>query len=615
MPYRGDTSPISRRFRFRLVCLALFVVVVFSVLAVRLVHLQIVHGAHYRLLSENNRIRVQPMIAPRGKILDRNGRLLVGNRPAFNLVVVREDAGDLKETFKQIGGRVVVDGTAVGRRMKRVPPFRPVLVSRDIGRNALAYVAENKLDMPGLRIVVEPLRQYEYGELAAHLFGYLSEINESQLSDYKESGYQVGDLIGQYGIERQYESLLRGRAGTRQVEVDALGRELLQLEGISSEPGYDLVLTIDMELQRLAELLLADNNGVIVALDPRNGEILAFVSRPSFDPNLFVSGISEKDWKKLTNNPSHPLQNRAIQGQYPPGSIFKIVVAAAALEEGVVIPKEKIHCTGRYEFGDRVFRDWKDEGHGTVDLHKALVESCDVYFYQTGLAVGIDQLAAYAQGFGLGSPTGIELEHEKAGLVPSREWKMEAKGEPWQRGETLGIAIGQGFNLVTPMQVAVMISAVANGGTLLRPHLVREVLSPSGEVVASTQRVTAGRLPVSPANLRIVREALRGVVNESNGTGLGARLDGVVVAGKTGTAQVIQQQPDQDDEDAQQKLPKHLRDHAWFTAFAPYEEPSIALVVFVENAGKGGAHFAKVAKRLIRARLGMEAEQVLSQRR
>jgi penicillin-binding protein 2 len=527
---------------------------------------------------------------------------------------VQEDAGDLKDTFARIDHRIAVDSSTVKRRMERVPPFRPVLVSRDIDRNALAYVAEHKLDLPGLRIVVEPLRQYEYGELAAHLLGYLSEINENQLAARKGKGYQVGDLIGQYGLERRYESFLRGWSGTRQVEVDALGRELLQLEGLSPEPGYDLVLTINMELQRLAESLLANHNGVIIAMDPRNGEVLAFVSRPSFNPNLFASGISGMDWKKLAENPSHPLQNRAIQGQYPPGSIFKIVVAAAGLEEGAITPNGTINCTGKHQFGDRVFRDWKEEGHGEVNLHKALVESCDVYFYQAGLAVGIDRLAAYAHSFGLGSPTGIGLEHEKAGLVPSREWKLENKGEPWQPGETLGISIGQGFNLVTPIQVVAMVSAVANGGTLLRPHLVREIISPSGEVVAKTQREVTGTLPVSQETLQIIRQALRGVVNDPTGTGSGAGLDGVVVAGKTGTAQVIQQQADQE-EDAQQNLPKHLRDHAWFTAFAPYEEPSIALVVFIENAGRGGGYFAKLAKRLIQEHIKTDVERVVSQRR
>lgn len=612
MPYRGTTSSISTRFRFRIFCLVAVIVVVFAALLVRTAHLQIVNGSYYRSLSENNRVRVQPVSAPRGKIYDRQGRLLVSNRPAFNLVAVKEDASDLDQTLKEINRRISVDGGALQKRMERVPPFRPVLVSRDIDRNSLAFVAEHKLELPGFRIVVEPLREYEYGDLAAHLLGYLGEINETQLAASRGKGYQVGDLTGQYGLERQYETFLRGRAGTRQVEVDALGREILQLEGKQPEPGYDLLLTIDMDLQRLAELLMAERNGVIIAMDPKTGDILAFVSRPAFDPNLFASGISEKDWKRLAESPSHPLQNRAIQGQYPPGSIFKIVVAAAALEERVIKPEETVLCTGKHEFGDRVYRDWKPEGHGVVDLHKALVESCDVYFYQLGHAVGIDRLAAYAQGFGLGSPTGIGLEHEKGGLVPSREWKIEARGEEWQPGETLSAAIGQGFNLVTPTQVAVMISAVANGGTLVKPHLVRKILGQGGEVIYEAEREVTGALPTSPRTLRLIREALKGVVNERSGTGAGARLEDVVVAGKTGTAQVIRQSADQDSEASQQKLPKHLRDHAWFVAFAPYEEPSIAIVVFIENAGRGGAHYAGVAKRLIRAHLGLDKQNLAS---
>jgi penicillin-binding protein 2 len=615
MLYRTAGSPQTPGVRARLHGFLALVVLVFAALVVRLAYLQIVKGPRYRSLSEDNRVRVQPVTAPRGKIFDRNGRLLVENRPAFNLMVVREDAENLEKTLRRLGQRVVVNQQVVRRRMKRVPPFRPVLVSRDIPRDTLAFVAEHKLGLPGLRVVVDPLRENEHGELAAHLLGYLGEINESQLAALRDKGYQVGDLIGQYGVERQYEAILRGRGGVRQVEVDAVGRELLQLEGRQPKPGFDLLLTINLKYQRLAEDLMADHNGVIIAMDPRNGEVLAFVSRPAFDPNLFSSGISEKAWKKLTENPDHPLQNRAIQGQYPPGSIFKIIVAAAALEEGVVTPDDSITCVGSHEFGDRVFRDWKEEGHGEVNLHKALVESCDVYFYRAGHAVGIDRLAAYARGFGLGAPTGIGLEHEKAGLVPDRAWKMKTKGKPWQPGETLGVAIGQGFNLVTPMQVAVIVSAIANGGTLLKPHLVREVRRPDGQVVEGIEPEVTGTLPVSPITLRLVREALRGVVNEPMGTGTRARLKGVVVAGKTGTAQVVQQRPDEEDEAFQEKLPKHLRDHAWFVAFAPFEDPSIALVVFIENAGRGGAHFASLARKLIRVHMGPRPKRLASGRR
>ncbi|MFQ6672240.1 MAG: penicillin-binding transpeptidase domain-containing protein, partial [Candidatus Tectimicrobiota bacterium] len=327
MPYRAAGTPQSRGFRLRLLCFLTFVVTIFAALGIRLAYLQIVHGPYYRSLSENNRIRVQPVGAPRGKIFDRQGRLVVSNRPAFNLMVVREDAGNLEERLQRIGRRVVVDRAAVESRMERVPPFRPALVSRDIPRDALAFVVEHKLDLPGVRIVVEPLRQYQRRELAAHLLGYLGEINENQLVALRAKGYHVGDLVGQYGLERQYEPVLRGRAGIRQVEVDALGRELLQLEWQPPKPGFDLLLTIDLDLQRVAEDLMADHNGVIIAMDPRNGDILALVSRPAFDPNLFASGISGKAWKKLTESPDHPLQNRAIQSQYPPGSIFKIVVA------------------------------------------------------------------------------------------------------------------------------------------------------------------------------------------------------------------------------------------------------------------------------------------------
>jgi penicillin-binding protein 2 len=406
----------------------------------------------------------------------------------------------------------------------------------------------------------------------------------------------MGDLIGKYGVEQKWEPFLKGIDGGRQVEVDALGREIKVMRRVESHPGNNAFLTIDLDLQMTCENLLRGKEGVIVAMNPQNGKILAMASHPPFDPSLFAGGINRDDWENLIQNPFHPLQNRAIQGQYAPGSTFKIITAAAGLQEGVISPQETLFCGGSYRFGNRTYRCWKKGGHGHVKLHRALVESCDVFFYQVGQRLGIDTLARYARGFGLGKQTGISLNDEKPGLIPTSAWKKKAYGEAWYGGETLSCAIGQGFILVTPLQLVNVISAIANRGILYRPQIVERIERTNGKVAKSYSPVSTGKIPFSWENLMIIGEGLYGVVNELRGTGRVARIRGVTIAGKTGTAQVIRLREDMTEEE---ETPYEYRDHAWFVAYAPVEDPLISVVVLVEHGGHGASAAAPLAKKVM----------------
>jgi penicillin-binding protein 2 len=441
--------------------------------------------------------------------------------------------------------------------------------------------------------------------MACHLVGYLGEIDGHELKQKRFKGYKMGDFIGKYGVEQQWEPFLKGMDGGRQVEVDALGREIKVLQRAEPYPGNNVRLTIDLDLQMTCETLLEGKEGVIVAMNPQNGKILAMASHPSYDPSLFAGGINQDDWENLIQNPFYPLQNRAIQGQYAPGSVFKIITAIAGLEEGVISPQEILFCGGSYRFGNRTYRCWKKGGHGKVRLHRALVESCDVFFYKVGQRLGIDRLAKYARSFGFGKPTGVSLNDEKPGLIPSSEWKKKTYREVWYEGETLSCAIGQGFVLVTPLQLLNAISAVATEGILYLPQLVERIERANGKVLKSYKPISIGEIPISPETLMIIREALSGVVNEAHGTGRVARIKGVTVSGKTGTAQVISLQEDVAEED----VPYEHRDHAWFVAYAPMEDPIISVAVLVEHGGHGASAAAPLARKVIQKYLNILKEE------
>jgi len=577
----------------------------FGLIVGRLWELQIIEHEEYKFLSENNRVKTIIVTAPRGFIYDRYHRVIVGNRPSFNLTLSPEDVQDLSSILSLCQGRLGIPSEEIRRKIKFSYLEKAIILKRNLDYQQVAFIEEHRLDFPGLGFQVEPMRDYPYGSLAAHVLGYLGEIDREQLRLSRRSDtyyYQLGDLVGQCGIEGRFEVYLRGNKGKRLVEVDNLGRELRLLKREVLVPGDNLVLNIDLELQQFIEGIFRDKSGAIVILDPNTGEVLALVSHPAFDPNLFASSISPKDWMLLRNNGFKPLQNRVIQGLYPPGSVFKIITAIAALETGIVTPQTEFNCPGYLYFGGRLYHCWKGEGHGRLDLHRAIVESCNVYFYQLGSRLGIDNLAKYAAMLGLGQPTGIDLFGEKGGLIPNRAWKEKVLGERWYPGETLSASIGQGYVLVTPLQMAVMISAIANGGRLYRPLLVREIESPQGKVIKRFRPRLLARLSLKDSTLRFIREALWGVVNDKRGTGNRAKLADVEIAGKTGTAQVVGLSRQRF-----QQGPDRFRPHAWFVAFAPYDQPRIALSILVENGGKGGVAAAPLARKIIEFYLGRQA--------
>lgn len=582
---REGTNDLRRRL---LIC-GVGVAGMFAGIGLRLYRLQVGQGETWRSLSENNRIRLQRLAATRGLIFDRNGDPLVDNRASFDVVVVPEDTEDLAATIRRVAHFLRTPDLNVKQLLQAArgrPPYEGLVIRRDVDYDAVVALETHQLELPGVSLDAGPLRTYPYGPVGSHLFGYVGEVSEAELD--KNPGYRMGDLIGKAGAEKAWETRLRGVPGGQQIEVDALGRKLRVLTRVPQTQGHNMVLSVDRRLQLFTEQLMEEHEGSVVVMKPDTGEILAMVSKPTFDPNVFARGIRRDEWRQLTNDKLKPLNNRAIQGQYPPGSTFKIVTAAAALEEGAVTPFTRIFCGGSYAFANRTFRCWKKGGHGSVDLHRALVESCDVYFYQVGVKIGVDAIAEYSHRFGLGEVTGISLDHEKPGLIPSTEWKRARFNEPWFQGETLSVAIGQGYVLATPLQMANVIATVANGGTRYRPHFVRRIDDAAGEVVEEIRPEVVGNAGLRKSTLLQIREALRDVVNAPNGTGKKARLPNIDVGGKTGTSQVFKMGK----QTKTHHMARHLRDHAWFVAFAPVDAPEIAIAVLIEHAGGGGGAMA-----------------------
>jgi penicillin-binding protein 2 len=592
---RKDGAP-ELRGRTRLIYVVL--ILAFFGLVIRLGVLQVVHGERYTFLSENNRIRIKRVPGTRGMILDRQGELMVDSRPSFDLLFVPEDAQNPESTLRRLAnylGRAETDLITVFEENKNRAAFDEIVLGKDVDWATVVAVETHQLDLPGVTLRVRPRRSYADGPMAAHVLGYLGEIGPKQLKSFKEQGYWPGDEIGQYGLEKKWEGVLKGQSGGQQVEVDALGRRVRVLHEVIDVPGYTVHLTLDRQLQQTAFEALQGKEGTIVALDVNSGAILAMVSTPAFDPNVFARGIKSEEWRALIKDRLRPLNNRAIQGQYPPGSTFKIIMAIAGLEEGVMDPDARISDPGYFPFGNRHFRDWKKGGHGMVDLHKAIVESCDTYFYQLGQRLGVDKIAKYARAFGLGEKTGAFLDDEKSGLVPDTAWKRKRFRQPWYPGETPSVAIGQGYLTTTPLQLANMMAAVANGGTLYRPRIVDKIESVDGLTVREYSAEKIRTIDLKPQTLRRVRQALADVVSGTGGTGRAARSSAVTVAGKTGTAQVIEMKGAYL---KSEQLSYFNRDHAWFVAYAPVENPQIALVALVEHGGHGGSAAAPLAKKV-----------------
>lgn len=590
----------SNWFRQRIKGVILCVLAVFVVLFVRLFFLQVIEREEYRRLSENNSIRLQSIKPPRGLIFDRNGEMLVDNRPSFDLSIITRDAKPLEQTIGKLSYFLEAPFEELQSKLSRnrgYSAFTPILLKQDIGRDALAQIEVHKFDLPGVGINVEARRHYLNQNSAAHLIGYLSEINAEELKSEKYAQNRGGDFIGRFGVEKTYEPYLRGQRGGRQVEVNATGQVVRVIKTVEATPGHNIFLTVDIRVQKRAEELLEGRAGAVIAMDPARGEILALASNPSFDQNDFVSGMSHEKWEALVSNPQRPLENKALQGEYPPASTYKIVTAMAALEEGLIDEDTTFFCPGYYKFGDREFRCWKEGGHGTVNVVKALSESCDVFFYQAGLKLGVDRLGWYAKASGLGSPTGINLDNEAVGLVPTASWKKERTGVEWQRGETLSVAIGQGYNLATPLQMLVLTSAVASGGTLYRPLILKQIETAEGKIVSENEIQIKGKLPVSRRTLDIVRKGLWDVVNSPTGTARNTRISGVEISGKTGTAQVVGRKPD---DPVDKKKEPVIKPHAWFVAYAPSHNPLIAVAVIVEHGEGGSSAAAPIAREVLR---------------
>ena len=588
--------------------LLVFVGLAFFLIFIRLWSLQVIKGSELRRLSENNCIRLRENPADRGMLFDRKGNILAHNRPSFEVYLVPEDLKSNPGVLIKVGEILKMTQDEIEEKIKaqkRRAPFKPVKIKSDINWNELAILESNRVHLPGLLVDVRPRRAYDYGDLASHLIGYLGEVDEDDLRQARETPYRMGSLIGKYGVEYRWENDLRGTDGGRQIEVDALGREIRPLGIVEPFPGNNLFLTIDLDLQKTAEEAFQDKNGALIAMEPKTGRILAMVSKPSFEPDIFAGNILSEEWKSLVENPHHPLQNRGIQGQYPPGSTFKIITAIAGLESGMITPNTQFICKGAFPYGNRDFRCWKEGGHGVISLHRAIVESCDIYFYQVGLKVGVDLIAHYAHEFGLGEVVGISLPHEKSGTVPSSSWKKKRFGVPWYSGETLSFSVGQGYLNVTPLQLSMLISGVANGGKQYLPQVVERVENIYGQKLKEYPPLELGRANVSEKTLQIIQEALRGAVNDPHGTGWICALKEVKVAGKTGTAQVVRL-PENFKKGDMNRMPLKFRDHAWFVAYAPFEDPKIAMAVLVEHGGFGASAAAPIAKKVIEKYLNLK---------
>lgn len=595
-----DYPVVQRRFIFY----SLVATLIFLMLLLRLWYLQVISHDALQQRSVSNRTRMLSLEAPRGPIYDRRGRLLVTNRPAFQISVMRQDVQDPAALLQRLSVLLELEPEVLQKRWQegqRLPSYRPVPLAMDVSRATLERIQEQGVELPGVLTEVKPVRAYPEQGSAAHLLGYLGEITKKELKSTDFDSYRGGDFVGKTALERAYESQLRGSKGKKLLEVDVQGNLLRQLEMEPSRPGLKAYLTLDRDLQRAADRAFGSKAGAAIALDVSSGEVLAMVSRPTFNPALFARGIQGQEWRQLAQDARHPLQNKAIAGQYPPGSIFKIVVALAALREGTATTDTVVHCDGDFELAESRYRCWKNRGHKDTDLRKALRESCDVWFYQIGLKLGIDKLSQAAREFGLGAPTGYPLPGERAGVMPSQEWKQQRFNRPWYAGETVIAAIGQGFVLTTPMQLAVMTAAVANGGKILKPRVIRTIEDWDGKILQQSQRQIVRQLDYSSATWKAVRQALVDVVNAPHGTGHSARMEDVLVAGKTGTSQVVRRKSDEEEEQEQgdDEVPRQYRAHALFVAYAPADNPEIAVAVIVEHGESGGRTAGPIAKEII----------------
>jgi penicillin-binding protein 2 len=585
----------------RLTVMQYAVAVGFAALAIGFWIFQIAQHEKFREMAEENHLRRLPLPAPRGVLLDRDGKVLVDNQSSFNIALVREQTRNLDETLHLLAIATNTDEAQLREtvnRRRREPSYRPIILIENATKEQYIAMMARQWELPGIIPQQVPSRKYPGSEMAAHLFGYVGEVREDQLQHADYAGIEPGAIVGQAGIELAYNQMLMGADGNKTVVVNSVGREIgqpLEEEAQAPREGRRMQLTIDADVQQATEdgFEATGFNGAAVVLDPRNGEVLAFTSRPAFDPNAFASGIDRATWNELNTDDLRPLQNRALQGRYSPGSTFKMAVGLAGLEEGVITPDFHVFCGGGQSFYGHYFKCWKPGGHGSIDLRHAIEQSCDVFFYTVGNMLGVDRINKWATLFGLGVKSGIDLPNEVQGLVPSTAWKAQyTKEKKWYAGETISVAIGQGQVSVTPVSLAVYTATLANGGTRVTPHLIKAI-DDGKELKPVPPPPPKSQVEVSAEKLQAIRDGMWLVVNGANGTARRAMIPGKDVCGKTGTAQVISNQGR-----LAARTTKNLRDHGWFTFFAPRDNPEIAGVVFLEH-GIHSANAASVAKHLL----------------
>lgn len=551
----------------RIKIIGIIIFAFFLMLITGLFYLQIIKGPMYQRLSSKNRIRLITVETPRGRIFDRNGVLLVDNRISFDVGVFPRELKDKNKSIENLSRKLGIPQDELEAALKEnfLTPSQPVKIISDIEKEKAIMLEQERLDLQGVLVEPRPRRHYVYGQSASHVLGYLGKINRKEFEAFKDYGYRISDYIGRAGIEKEYDNYLRGRDGGKQIEVDNRGYQVGILGIKEPVKGKDLYLTIDIELQKFIEELFEGARGAACVMDPQNGQILSLVSFPPFDPNIFVSGKDSRSIKELFIRNDYPMLNRVTNCTYPPGSVFKIITASSVLDKKKITAKTLLNCNGSYVLGNKVFKCWRKKGHGELAMRDAIKGSCNVFFYQAGRIAGVDDIANYSARYGLGQPTDIDLPDESSGIVPSRIWKALKKRRPWYEGETLNYAIGQGYLLVTPIQLIRALSCVASNGYLVKPYLVKRIEN------IDISRGEPRRINVSDSVLGIIKDGLIKVVNDEDGTGKKAAIKDVVVAGKTGTAQTSTD-----------------KTHAWFAGFAPAEKPRVAVLVFLEYGGKGG---------------------------
>jgi penicillin-binding protein 2 len=586
----------------RLAIASYFIVCMMSLLLLGFWKLQIVESDRYDQLAEQNRVRTIPVIAPRGTMVDRQGRVLVDNYPSFSVLLLRDDVNEVERLLPQIaeGMNVPIEDLREQLQDARgLPQFQPIVVKPEASPSDIAFIESHRADIPVLEMLMVYRRRYPPDGFMAHVSGYVGEVSAKQVED-SDGRYRPGDIVGKTGLERQYNDHLMGTDGMRRVIVNSVGREVGRLEQTDAIPGKPIQLTIDYDLQTVAENALVGKRGAVVVMNPQTGEVLAMASQPAYDPNDFAISIPREEWLRLNNDPEKPLLNRAIQAQLAPGSVFKILMSAAMLESKALPKDYSVFCPGHGNFYGRIFHDWKPAGHGQTDLHSAIVHSCDIFFYNVGKQMGIDTISYYATQMGLGKRTGIDLPGEESGLIPSEEWKQRVFHQPWYPGETISVSIGQGAVTATPVQLAYTIGGIVLGGKFMRPHLLMDT-TPTPEI----------DFPIADSTVEAVTSGMWGVVNEPGGTASASRLPGIEFSGKTGSAQTISLQGL-----ARAGRKTEYKDNAWFVGFAPRRNAEIVVAVLVQSGEHGASAAAPIAREIVKLyydkKNGIKPELLLS---